>query len=471
MKIAFPVAAGQTKTLNGMKISRNLKPEQSRRKDEVSLAGSPKKHRLKLIPPKPYPRIKPLPPKRWTVLLYLAADNDLEPHITRSLLELEKVGSTSEINFVAQLDRGEAKTVRKKVMDEQGRVSWLEEKASNPHGALPEANRYYLESGGNSQKLSSPVVERLGKTDSADYRVLRDFLSWGFENYPAENYLVILGDHGEGFRGGMRDDGSNSGMKLEEIKAAFLESEASAGVDKNRVILGFNACFMGQVEVAYGLKDAARAMVASEETEDYGGWAYPAIFGRKKTAGSYNQEEMLAGIMDSVKHNGRNIITQSVTELAEMEQLKDSVDILAKAMLSSPEPASLLRETLESAQAYGQYLRPRSEFYGNFRDVYDVAEKFFNSERIKDKQLKKAALGVMKSVKKAVSAETHRSTPLRRVEGAMPGHSQMAGDFRGSHGLTINANYQRNLEGGYGRSDFAKDTMWFKALQRLREKD
>ena len=405
-------------------------------------------------------RLKPLSPslsgdkKKWSVLLYLAADNNLEPYITKSLLDLEQVGSTPEINFVAQLDRGEVKR-------QAG-------KARNPHGGLPEANRYYVTKSRESQHLTSPVVEKLGKTDSGDYKVLQDFLIWGFQNYPAENYLLIFGDHGVGFRGGLSDDGFKSSMELSGMKKAIQGAKAAAGVDKEKIILGFNACFMAQTEVGYSLKDTAKVMIASEETENYGGWAYSAIFGPKKAVGHYDQEQMINKIMASVKGNGKNIYTQSAIDLSRMDQLKNSVNRLAKAMLSSPEPKANLREVIQKAQNYGQYLVPASRFYGNYRDLYDVAERFSESEKIQDKKLKKAAREVMKSVKDAVSAEKHILTGMQRNKEAKPGHPQIKGDFRGSHGLSINTNYERNLEAGYGKADFAKDILWFDALKTLR---
>gem|GEM_PF-3887175 len=42
----------------------------------------------------------------WTVMIYMAADNDLEPYAISDFLELSSVGSSSSVNILVQLDRG-----------------------------------------------------------------------------------------------------------------------------------------------------------------------------------------------------------------------------------------------------------------------------------------------------------------------------------------------------------------------------
>src|SRR5215468_4599502 len=50
---------------------------------------------------------------KWTVMVYFAADNDLEEKAIADLNEMKKVGSTDEVNIVAQLDsRGRGNTFR-----------------------------------------------------------------------------------------------------------------------------------------------------------------------------------------------------------------------------------------------------------------------------------------------------------------------------------------------------------------------
>jgi len=43
-------------------------------------------------------------PKQWTVLVWMAGDNDLEEYALGDLNELKKIGSTADVDVVAQID-------------------------------------------------------------------------------------------------------------------------------------------------------------------------------------------------------------------------------------------------------------------------------------------------------------------------------------------------------------------------------
>ena len=43
--------------------------------------------------------------KKWTVMVYMAADNDLEYFGVEDLNEMERVGSTEDVNMIVQFDR------------------------------------------------------------------------------------------------------------------------------------------------------------------------------------------------------------------------------------------------------------------------------------------------------------------------------------------------------------------------------
>src|SRR5215510_7905000 len=107
--------------------------------------------------------------KQWTVMVYLAGDNNLDAASLADLAEMKKVGSTDEVDVVAELDR---------------------------QGAGIGTKRYHLQKG---TPLAKDAVEDLGETDTGDPAVLKSFLMWGIKNYPAEKYLVVLWNHGAGW--------------------------------------------------------------------------------------------------------------------------------------------------------------------------------------------------------------------------------------------------------------------------------
>ena len=80
--------------------------------------------------------------KRWTVMVYLAGDNNLDAAGAADLVEMKRVGSTEQVALVAQFDRSGAKRV---------------------------TNRYVLRKG---TALADDVVTALGETDTGDPAVL-----------------------------------------------------------------------------------------------------------------------------------------------------------------------------------------------------------------------------------------------------------------------------------------------------------
>lgn len=88
--------------------------------------------------------------REWTVLVYMAADNDLAYQSELNLQAMEAVGSTPEVAVVVQQD----------VPGAGGR-------------------RYLIERG------SRVLLDSLGSIDMADPTVLTQFGTWGASRFPA----------------------------------------------------------------------------------------------------------------------------------------------------------------------------------------------------------------------------------------------------------------------------------------------
>jgi len=107
---------------------------------------------------------------KWTIMIYIAADNDLEEEAIEDLKSMKKVGSTDDVNIIAQLDsRGRGNTFRFLLGDEQ--TALYEDVVGDP---LPEIN-------------------------TGDPRELTKFIVWGVDTYKAENYMLVLWGHGRGW--------------------------------------------------------------------------------------------------------------------------------------------------------------------------------------------------------------------------------------------------------------------------------
>jgi hypothetical protein len=190
----------------------------------------------------------------WTVLLYLAGDNNLSQAAMADIAEMEAVGSTASVNVVVQLDTKEDTT--KRLLVGQG---------------------------------SSVTLSDLGEQNMADPCVLTDFITWGFQQYPADRMALILWSHGDGHQkpdvgaihelslrnpyGILQDDTDGVGC----CQSNLLIRQAIEDAGEHFDLLGFDASMMGQIETAYEFNDVADLIVFSQEIGQANGWEYTGI--------------------------------------------------------------------------------------------------------------------------------------------------------------------------------------------------
>jgi hypothetical protein len=91
---------------------------------------------------------------KWTVMVYMAGDNNLADAGITDLAEMKKIGSNSSLKVIAQFDNGADKSTTR---------------------------RYLLRQG---TSLASDQVADLGTTDCGDPKVLLEFVSWSSVNIP-----------------------------------------------------------------------------------------------------------------------------------------------------------------------------------------------------------------------------------------------------------------------------------------------
>lgn len=96
---------------------------------------------------------------------------------------------------------------------------------------------------------------------------LLDFLNYSYKNYSAENYALILWDHGDGPLIGYGKDMlfDNDSLTLAEMGEALKKSPF--GKNKKLSWVGFDACLMSSAELAVVWADYADYLVASQEVE------------------------------------------------------------------------------------------------------------------------------------------------------------------------------------------------------------
>ena len=117
------------------------------------------------------------------------------------------------------------------------------------------------------------LVDKQRALNMGDSDTLEKFLKYGKANYPAEQFGLILWDHGGGPMVGYGvDEKTGDCLDMSEIVEA-LDDSGFKGESKLE-FLGFDACLMGAVETGWNIKDNAKYMIASQETEPGWGWNY-----------------------------------------------------------------------------------------------------------------------------------------------------------------------------------------------------
>jgi Clostripain family len=358
--------------------------------------------------------------KQWTVLIYSAADNNLKQDLIGNITDLEKVGSDSYTNLVAQVDTGK------------------------------ECNRYLLTQAAAPKPghIDSKSVEKMGKTDMANPQTLADFIEWGIKNYPAEHYMVVVSDHGDGWQGAVEDDSAGTWMSLPQIREGFEKAQQATG--KKVDIIGFDACLMASTEVADELKGVCDFQISSEETEGAAGWPYSHIL--NSTLLQNVQESHLLKINVDPRALAARAVheasgtqdvlpTMTAIDSSQVGGLTQAVDGLAQAIVKTDTPTSTLSRIVNQTQ----------EFY-DYRDAIDFAQHLATNPDVKDGNLKEAARNLITAADMAIVAEEHST------------------QYPGAHGLTLELTTSGERR-GYDQTQLAKETQWPAALAKLAHTD
>ncbi len=243
--------------------------------------------------PEPEPEPKPEPeapiaeravrPERstetdWLLMVYQAGDNNLDPYAIKDVKEMEKIGSSDRVKIAVLMDRLEG------------------EEWSTARRFLV---RHPDELGGkHSWDPSLDTCEDLGEVNMGDPAVLKKFVVDSLRDFPAENTMLVLWNHGGGWRSVMtkavsRNTRANApvltpamavlsrGIAWDDTNNGdFLESrEVRKALEPlpKLSIIGADACLMAMVEVAYEWRKQADFFVASEDLKPGNGWPYDTL--------------------------------------------------------------------------------------------------------------------------------------------------------------------------------------------------
>jgi len=296
----------------------------------------------------------------WTYMVYMGADNNLSNSGLVDLNEMESVGSDANVKIALQAEFS------------LNYGSFLSSNHPNYNG---ETLRFLVTKDNDTSDVNIEAGTSIGNKDMADPDTLRDFIIWATRTYPADHYVLVIWDHGAGWKesrlsmtnskGAVQDETSGSFMTLPQLAQAVTD----AGVDLD--IINFDACLMGMYEVLYEFNELTDYMVFSEETEPGDGDPYDTILSALVASPSMSASTLATTIVNkyyesySSGSNRTEGITKSAVDMSYVNDLHTQVVALADGIIDEYDSiSSVLSSAQSESQAYS---------YEENHDLYDFA--------------------------------------------------------------------------------------------------
>lgn len=261
-------------------------------------------------------------PETWTFMIYMS-DCDLEAWALSDINELETIQESPFLNIVVQLDRWES----------------LSPKDDTSNGNWTSAKRIEIGYDEDPLVLGSRELEDIGEIDSADPEELADFISFSRENYPSDRSALVLWNHGSGIDGICWEQSTEEDqvISINELESA-LDMATDGGSDPIDLI-GFDACLMSTIEVAYQIAPYGSRLLASEITEPNFGWDY-SVLGSLTSDPFMDIDEISSELIDGYIEQGdtissRRSMSLSLTNLSKIDKVVDDIDSLSNTVNSA----------------------------------------------------------------------------------------------------------------------------------------
>lgn len=321
------------------------------------------------------------------IFIFMAGDNNLDIYGTEDIKEMLDVDIKPDVNVIVQFDRRRA-------------MPW-----EDPSERI--TKRFQVE---NHELIT---LQDIGETNTGDPFVLKDFLAWGLESYPADRNFVIIWNHGGGIKdtdiyksigpkvksslfvspkdrttttfdrlknkaidiAGMEkiDELLNVSEKMvctDDTSRDFLDNiELKSALSlpaKKFDIIAFDACLMSMYEIMYQLKDQTDFIIGSQEIEPPEGWPYKLVLDYLSSKPSVSNRNLSAKIVELFKESyadKEKHVTQSVIATISIEESASNLNSFTESLLYS---LQLIKGDLYDILSACQRFRE-----GDYIDLYD----------------------------------------------------------------------------------------------------
>lgn len=283
--------------------------------------------------------------RSWTVMVYMAADNDLDVAAPLDVQEMLGVGSTDNVTIVLQYDSRSTPTKRYRI--DRGQLT---------------------------------LLSGLGEQNMASVDTLKDFVVSSMTGFPADHYALILSDHGGGWQSGVDkrvasilEDWNNApylkaSKPLSNIEVSTALRMATEKTGKPLDILGIDACLMATIEAVYEFRNNAAIMVASQNNVQGLGWDYLDLLTRLTQSPEMSPAEFASAMVESYRQFAESAAYGYGDQTLSALSLGSGVDILAhevdslaqrlKAALDALETRNATTDKITAARTASQQFQP-----------------------------------------------------------------------------------------------------------------
>lgn len=305
----------------------------------------------------------------WTLLLYMDADSNLEADMLADLFEVAQVPVPDWLTILVLFDRN--------ADYDTSDGDWTGTRLFKVNPALPGG----LERLAESQFLHLSNQGDLDEFDMGNPLTLEAFIDFGQAVYPADYTGLVLSGHGNGWskKGPVSqtpdpkficadDSGSANGISIQNELKPLLET-------KQIDVIGFDACLMGMVEVAWAMKDSVKYIIASEANEASYGWDYYTWLARWVNVPQRSPRILAQSLVEAYRdyHISWNMRPWLMTMAAvDVSKLPAVGAALNELVARNPD-----RSFVEAAMNFDEY-------YYYYYDLWDIADM------VGDENLKKA---------------------------------------------------------------------------------
>lgn len=359
---------------------------------------------------------------KWTVMVFLNAANDLYTFSTLNVNQMESVAQNPDVRFIVQ---------------------WKQSQSVWPSSSF-DGTRRYLVKPDTTSSIASELIQDMGPgVDMGQASTLLDFVNWTKTYYPADRYVLVVWNHGNGWRRKPEDTLPTRAVSYDDETGNAIQTwQLSQAIGNNVLdIIAWDASLMQMLEVAYELQDRAQLIVGSEESPPGEGYPYDLIFGEFRDSPDASTVTLSKAFVDgmlAVPAYQTRKITQSVLDTSKLPALGASVSELASQLIAN---VGSIGTEIQTVRTQAKSYSPTA--FRVYRDLYHVCELIESLIGIPGIQT--AAADVRAKIADAVVWEGHNVNSLN------------------SHGVSIDFSSSGTYAGvatDYAQLRFAQETMW-----------